>query len=358
MIDFFRGGTESSRETPPFKGEFTETYFGNKNLMGMVDAVHAQGIDEQEDLDRIVKEGKFYSGRDRSYKTPNSNVRQIFANETMRKHLIDFAENVRKVDDNGVKKVYITYYGKEYRLRDAKKAEPDAEWSPIFVHTNFKNEVDNILKRFCDENTGEIAKQVADKNGTVVIAKVNRLIADLNRFRNFEKVLFRKNNKQEKAIDEYREDKVKILKDKGIIDENGDATKPFLHIAIHGKKDYDPNRENDCDIEIGTREKEGSRTNSTCDARVKEWFKEELIKGLKDRGIQISEGSGSRDSLVGDNIRLRGHESKEVNRKKHSGYFNTIQLEICNQLRMKHPKEIGKILHDLLVRFTKGEYEE
>lgn len=178
-----------------------------------------------------------------------------------------------------------------------------------------------------DKFTGEIVEGIVNEiNCSAIIATVSRKKADINR---------PINEKNCEAIDEYRDAIRQILKHLNILDENGNLSRPYLHLAIHGMKDtYNK------DIEIGTRK------GITCSENVKDWVLEEIKKSIISFGI---------DKTFPGNISKSVHRLGDLSSNQHySGYgenFNTIQLEFSLNLRQNHRREVIKIISDLILKF-------
>jgi DNA-directed RNA polymerase subunit F len=177
-----------------------------------------------------------------------------------------------------------------------------------------------------DEFTGEIVEAVVKKiNCSGIISIVPRTEADLNR---------PQSNNNKEAIDEYRQTIKEILDQVNILSENGEASRPYLHLAIHGMR----NRQND--IAIGTRH------GSTCSKEIRIWFIKEIKKHVKKLDVDK---------------RFPGDPSKKFHRlgdqnSNYIGYgrnFNTFQIEISRTLREKHRAELVDMFCDFIESFNK-----
>jgi hypothetical protein len=179
-----------------------------------------------------------------------------------------------------------------------------------------------------DEYTGEIVEGVIKKiNCHGIIATVSRTIADLNR---------PPNQKNKEAIKEYRQTIKDILKHIGILDENKKASRPYLHLAIHGMTNKWDN-----DIEIGTLH------GKTCSLDVKEWFVGEIEKHVKK-----SQTDGSFPGDPSKSVHRLGDQTSSLNYLGYGNNFNTFQIEISRTWREKHQKELIKIFSDIIIQFN------
>ena len=111
--------------------------------------------------------------------------------------------------------------------------------------------------------------------------------------------------------------------------------KPYLHLALHGMKNYAHK-----EIEIGT------RNNQTCSNEIFIWFRKKLQEKCKK--------VFNRDLKIVYNKEFIGDSSKGVHREKYGNLFNTIQIEINKTLRIKYFSNIVEVL----TKIVKDFYEE
>lgn len=180
-----------------------------------------------------------------------------------------------------------------------------------------------------DEFTGNIVEGVVSKiNCPGIIAIVSRTIADLNKPRD---------NKNEEAIDEYRQTIKEIMVHIDNFDESGQLLKPYLHLAIHGMKDK-WNR----DVEIGTLH------GKSCSAEVKDWFVIQIKKHVKNLIID-EKFSGDESKLV----HRHGDQNSDLNYIGYGVDFNTFQIEISRTLRENYKNELIEIFSNIILKFNK-----
>jgi N-formylglutamate amidohydrolase len=181
--------------------------------------------------------------------------------------------------------------------------------------------------------TDRIVTQLIDQTGCAgIIGTISRKKADLNRSPNGE---------NDEALHEYRHALKDILRHLDILDqENQKATKPYLHLGLHGMKDV---HHGPCAIEIGT------LRGRSCSADVRDWFQEIIIR--KSREI------APRMVFVFDK-KFKGHKSigfhRLGNRKDYPGYgrnFHSFQIEISRTLREKKLSEIVALFSHVILQF-------
>ncbi|KKL75485.1 hypothetical protein LCGC14_2054410, partial [marine sediment metagenome] len=143
------------------------------------------------------------------------------------------------------------------------------------------------------------------------------------------------NETNEPAILEFRRAIFFILNHLKILDSNNTLKRPYLHLALHGMKDYAHK-----EINIGT------RYNQTCSNNIFAWFRNKLGKYCKE--------IFDRDLKILYNKEFIGNSSKGVHRKKYGIFFNTIQIEINKTLRTKY---FSKTI-EILTRIIKDFYQE
>lgn len=179
-----------------------------------------------------------------------------------------------------------------------------------------------------DLYTAEIVHGVIKKtNCSGLISKISREVADLNR-------PICKNNK--KAVLEYRKAIQNILNHLDILDENNNLIAPFLHIAIHGMKNYENK-----DIQIGT------LNNTLCDYKVSKWFIKQIENNFKCK-IAI-------DDVFSGDPSLLYHINGDPNYKKYKGYnnkYNVLQVELSRDLREKYLEELIILFSNIVLDFT------
>lgn len=175
--------------------------------------------------------------------------------------------------------------------------------------------------------TGEITREVIKKTNTSgIIATTSRRIMDINRPRDTKNAL---------AIDEYRNAIREIIESKNILNEHNKLIQNYLHIALHGMRD-----ERNVDFEIGT------RSGEACSEEILSWF----LKRLETISKNVSV-----------NTIFPGDQSKSFHRygdpdSDYPGYgenFQTIQVEISNNLRRNRQKELSEFFANTLIEFNK-----
>ena len=141
------------------------------------------------------------------------------------------------------------------------------------------------------------------------------------------------------AILEYREAILSILKHLKILDSSNKVIKPYLHLALHGMRNFA-----DKEIEIGT------RNNQTCSNEVFQWFSKELKKNCNE--------VFKKDLKIVYNKEFIGDKSKEIHREKYGHLFNTFQIEINKILRTQYFSETVEVLTRIVKNFHKKIYYE
>jgi len=156
-----------------------------------------------------------------------------------------------------------------------------------------------------------------------IYALISRKNMDLNR---------QLNETNEPAILEFREAIFSILKHLKILDNSKKLIKPYLHLALHGMKNYRHK-----EIEIGT------RYNQTCSNEIFEWFRKKLEENCKE--------VFNKDLMIVYNKKFIGDASKGVHRKKYGSLFNTIQIEFNKRLRTHYFSNIVEVLTKIIKNF-------
>ena len=175
-------------------------------------------------------------------------------------------------------------------------------------------------------NTKKLVVEVVKNTGcSGIYALVSRREMDLNR---------PLNETNEPAILEFRRAIFFILNHLKILDSNNTLKRPYLHLALHGMKDYAHK-----EINIGT------RYNQTCSNNIFAWFRNKLDKYCKE--------IFDRDLKILYNKEFIGNSSKGVHRKKYGNLFNTIQIEINITLRTKYFSKILEVLTNIVKNFCK-----
>lgn len=179
-----------------------------------------------------------------------------------------------------------------------------------------------------DLYTDKIVYGVIKKtNCSGLVSKISRETADLNR-------PICKNNK--KAILEYREAIYNILNNLNILDKNNNLITPFLHIAIHGMKNYENK-----DIEIGT------LNNTLCNYEISKWFINQIENNFRCK-IAL-------DDVFSGDPSLLYHINGDPNYKKYKGYnnnYNVLQVELSRNLREKYIEELIILFSNIVLDFT------
>lgn len=181
--------------------------------------------------------------------------------------------------------------------------------------------------------TGRIAENLMkNTNCAGIIGTISRTVADLNR---------KPDGQNDDALKQYRRAIKEILNHIGILNEKETkATKPYLHLTLHGMKDV---HHGPYAIEIGTFH------GMSCSDEVREWLHELLITKTKDIMPEIT--------IVFDQV-FDGDESIIFHRlgdgDAYSGYgpnFHTFQFEISRTLRENHSSEIVNLLSHIILNF-------
>jgi hypothetical protein len=147
------------------------------------------------------------------------------------------------------------------------------------------------------------------------------------------------------AIKEYRATIREMLQSTKVLNLDGSLKRPFLHLAIHGMKNY-----NTKDIEIGTRH------GATCSDSIKEW----IIKRFRSWSKEFQ--GGKRIPLVVVDKVFVGNKSKEFHRRgdvisSYPGYghnFNTVQVELSRWLRKGYRPILIDFLSHLVFSFEEA----
>ena len=182
-----------------------------------------------------------------------------------------------------------------------------------------------------DMYTGKIVEGIIKKiNCHGIIGTVSRDNADLNRY---------PDQKNSKAIKEYRQTIGNILEHMGILNEEKERVmKPYLHLAIHGIKNKVHGPEV---IEIGT------RSGKTCSPEVKKWLRGELDGGAWEILVDKEK--------IGDPSKIVHRFGDKISDLYYTGYgenFNTFQIEISRTLREKHQIELINIFSGIISSFN------
>ncbi len=136
------------------------------------------------------------------------------------------------------------------------------------------------------------------------------------------------------AILEYREAILSILKHINILDSNNRIIKHYLHLALHGMRNFAHT-----EIEIGTRH------NHTCSTEIFQWFSKELEENCKE--------VFKKDLKIAYNKVFIGDLSKRVHREEYGNLFNTIQIEINRTFRTQYFSEMVEVLTRIVKNFHK-----
>ena len=184
-----------------------------------------------------------------------------------------------------------------------------------------------------DLYTEDIVVGVMEKAGcSGIVALVSRTEADLNRS---------PDNKNKKAINEYRYILRKNLEGMDILDEKGFVIEPYLHLSIHGMADRP-----DFEVEIGTFK------GISCSKDFRYWFldtfKKHVDKYIPNIKIQCDYLLYGYPSLT--YYRLGDPESNYMG---YGELYNTVQLEFSTRLREDKKQEIINLLRDIILDFKK-----
>ncbi len=175
-----------------------------------------------------------------------------------------------------------------------------------------------------DFNTKKlVAEIIKNTDCSGIYALISRIEMDLNR---------PLDESNELAILEYREAILSILKHIKILDNSNKVIKPYLHLALHGMRNYAHK-----EIEIGT------RYNQTCSNEIFIWFK----KKLEEICIEVF----NKDLKIAYNKKLIGNISKKVHRENYGNLFNTIQIEINKTLRTDYFSKTSEVLSKIVKSF-------
>lgn len=331
------GGRREQKDFSPVVGKYNKILFGQRADMrgGYIDAPHATALDGAS-VDRVLS-GKVNVG---SFSTDNGLVMPSASKIYLDAHMRGLFEvapgSTLLVQDAG---------GRERTLivANARHGAEGGEFVPITVRAEMLSGLKRLIqqKYQADARTGEIAQKFNELGGTSMITTVNRGVCDINRYPDFKGTLDA--DAQRGGVEEYRRFKEEILRRAGNIGASGEAVRPFLHIALHGKKDFDPARSNDSDIELGT-----ARGASCADKNVVEWLEELFKRKLAEKNVVVR----GMAPVVNADVRLWGDQSKSEGRRQHGDSFMTVQVEVCREIRNKYGSELAQIFAELIQEFT------
>lgn len=327
---------------PPVEGKHSRVTFLTKPELkgGYVDAPHAQELTVEvleTQMEKLVYTGQIFTRE--GFKKPAKS--KIYLNARMRRFF--------GVETDGVLKIGNVMLTVAQGRRRSEGGRPEA----IVIDSSNKIALAQEIKKrsSSDQYTRQIADNFSNQGGSAIVGTTNRSICDINRYPDFGDGL--DPGSQEEGVKEYRIHKKRVLENSGNMGEQGEALKPFLHVAIHGKKNFDGNKHGDSDIEVGT-----ARGSSCSDSEVVNWFTSRMQEKMRERGVVINPSLNRNDDrsdnspIVKNDVRLWGHASKDEGRKTHGDNFMTIQLEISRQLRQKYQQEIADILTEIIEEFT------
>lgn len=340
-----------SREGREIIGEYNDLYFGDPAINGHIDSPHAENIDP-ETIESIVSTRSF-RGEDGRELMPPRSQKIIYANKRVRRLLFSRGKRLKWKDIPAPQRdgfLPLTIEGVDYMVKKSRFDFATNERQSLIVHESNKAQVVRFLKSKSEGDlmTGEIAKDAHESHrATVIVSKISRQVGDVNRAPRYRAAFGAIDPEaQQNAIEEYRDQKKEALKHGKhfTVDANGRtiASAPYLHIALHGKKDFSASVRGDADIIIGT------LRGKTCSADVQQWFESALQAKLALKGVDIND----RAPVIKSNTRMAGDMTKIEGRKAHSDKYNTIQLEICRHIRDQFTGEMAEILTELLREFT------
>ncbi|MAG11543.1 MAG: hypothetical protein CMI52_01915 [Parcubacteria group bacterium] len=314
-------------ERPPEQvGEHSRLVLGSPEYLGYVDAPHAK-ILSREAISHYVYTDDIVT-RNGSAKPAKS---KVYLNERVRGLLGVNVGDTITIDD-----------GTEIKVEGARKIETSGRYCPVVVHPDNREAVIEVIKDKVnsDKFTGQIARQIGEKDISYIEGTSSRGVCDINRWPDYKNTLDKKAQKAGNL--EYRKFKAQVLNHAQNMGEGDEALKPFLHIALHGKKNYDPRVRDDSDIEIGT------VNGQSCSEKVLEWFEEKFKEKMTRLDIEID----GRELKIKTDVRLSGHPSKMAGAQAHGVNFNTIQLEIAYALRKNYQAQITAVLSEIITEFT------
>lgn len=187
----------------------------------------------------------------------------------------------------------------------------------------------------------QIAKKAQEALGChVIIGTRSRLEADLNRVRS-------DRNGNVQAVDEYRTTLRSMLAASGVLDRNGKAKRPILHVAIHGMKDRG------WAIEIGT-SPTGKESASRSARRwffeaTQEWCGVNPIAGVPMDKVYLNQMFSGDPSITchrhGDPIPAAGYDG-------FGKHYHHFQVEFTAEWRENYTDKAVRYVIDMVQQFA------
>lgn len=331
------GGRREQRDFSPIVGKYNKILFGQRADMrgGYIDAPHATALDGAS-IDRVLR-GKVNTG---SFLTDDGLVMpsasRIYLDARMRDLFEVAPGSTLLMQDASGRERALT-------VANARHGAEGGKFVPITMRAEMLSGLKRLIqqKYQADARTGEIAQKFNELGGTSMITTVSRGVCDINRYPDFKGTMDA--DAQKGGVEEYRRFKEEILRRVGNLGASGEAVRPFLHIALHGKKDFDSARANDSDIELGT-----ARGASCADKNVVEWLEEALRRKLAEKNVILRNAA----PVVNTDVRLWGDPSKSEGSRQHGDNFMTVQMEVCRNIRNKYDSELAQIFAELIQEFT------
>ncbi len=169
-----------------------------------------------------------------------------------------------------------------------------------------------------------------------IIAKISRLVVDLNRLPEVE-------NPTSVAVTQaYRGAIQQILVQNHLLDEYSEELRqPYLHLALHGMRD-----ENDTPftIELGTRH------GQSCSPEVRDWAVTFLENHALSREIPIEIVIDR--NFIGDRSKMIHRYGDQNDYLGYGENYHAIQVELARTLRQNYLHQVAQIFADLAREFS------
>ncbi len=174
--------------------------------------------------------------------------------------------------------------------------------------------------------TGTIVRELHRRVGTAgIVAQVSRAVADLNRPADHTGVdCSCPENYQREAVEEFFNQLKGVLKELGVLGEDGKVMEKTLLFGIHGVKD-----------EKGYGMILGTRHGTLCPVELRDRIKRKLEVLLEAGGIDLNQNP------IGCEVPgYQGHPFLEEVKERFGEKLNVIQLEISKTLRTKYTDQV------------------
>ena len=183
--------------------------------------------------------------------------------------------------------------------------------------------------------TGTIVREISQNLGiSGVVATVSRVIADLNRSRNYSGTECScPENFQRAAVEELYSHFKNLFSELGVYGD-GEVQKETLLLGIHGIKD-----------EYGYGVVIGTRHGKLCPSHLREKIRERLELSFRALGLNLRE-----HPIVCEEM-FPGHESLELIKEHFGEKLQIVQIEISKTLRSRFTEELTTALLSLVLSF-------